>query len=162
MNTSSHATNMHLLDNAQGGGPTNGGDNQKAKIQKFNVPYGPCPCAPRGTNTPGVRDVRMSSKNGKTMDKSRNMGGCRVGTTCIGTLGRGAQTFKQEALKKVATGQATIVDWDTIKDDPPPQMKVSPIAAISHKSKAFRSIIDLSFLLCLRDASEVASCPILH
>ncbi len=28
--------------------------------------------------------------------------------------------FKEEALKKVATGQATIVDWDRIKDDPPP------------------------------------------
>jgi hypothetical protein len=46
--------------------------------------------------------------------------------------------FKEEALKKVAMGQATIVDWDMIKDDPPPQMKVSPIAAIPHKSKAFR------------------------
>jgi hypothetical protein len=26
--------------------------------------------------------------------------------------------LKEEALKKVATGQATIVDWDTMKEDP--------------------------------------------
>jgi len=30
---------------------------------------------------------------------------------------------------------------------PPPQLKISPIAAIPHKSKAFRSILDLSFSL---------------
>jgi len=55
--------------------------------------------------------------------------------------------FREEAREKVATGQATIVNWDKIKDNPPPQMKVSPIAAIPHKSKAFRSILDLSFSL---------------
>jgi hypothetical protein len=55
--------------------------------------------------------------------------------------------FREEAREKVATGQATIVEWDKIKNNPPPQMKVSPIAAIPHKSKAFRSILDLSFSL---------------
>jgi hypothetical protein len=34
-------------------------------------------------------------------------------------------------------------------------MKVTPIAAIPHKSKAFRSILDLSFLLCLRDGTKL-------
>jgi hypothetical protein len=63
--------------------------------------------------------------------------------------------FQAEARKKVATGQATIVDWDTIKHDPPPQMKVSPIAVIPHKSKAFRSILDLSFLLRLQDGTKL-------
>jgi hypothetical protein len=57
--------------------------------------------------------------------------------------------FKEEAHAKVATGQATIIDWDTIKHNPPPQMKVLPIAAIPHKSKAFRLILYLSFSLRL-------------
>ncbi len=60
--------------------------------------------------------------------------------------------FREEAREKVATGQARIVEWDKIKDNPPQHMKVSPIAAIPHKSKAFRSILDLSFSLRLRDA----------
>ncbi len=41
-----------------------------------------------------------------------------------------------------------VVEWDSIKDNPPAELKISPIAAIPHKSKAFRSILDLSFHLC--------------
>jgi hypothetical protein len=65
--------------------------------------------------------------------------------------------FQAEAREKVATGQATIVDRDTntIKHDPPPQMKVLPIVAIPHKSKAFRSILDLLFLLRLQDGTKL-------
>jgi hypothetical protein len=65
--------------------------------------------------------------------------------------------FKHKAAKKVAIGQATIVEWDTIKDNPPPQMKVSPIAAIPHKSKPYRLILDLSFVLRLRDGTTLPS-----
>jgi hypothetical protein len=63
--------------------------------------------------------------------------------------------FKEEARKKVATGQAKIVKWDTIKHNPPTKMKVSPIAAIPHKSKAFRSILDLLFSLRLQDGTKL-------
>jgi hypothetical protein len=51
----------------------------------------------------------------------------------------------------VTAGQAQIVGWDDIKDNPPPQLKVTPIAAIPHKSKDFRSILDLSFQLRLKN-----------
>jgi hypothetical protein len=53
--------------------------------------------------------------------------------------------FAAEIKEKLRTKQARVVAWDNIKDDPPPQLKVSPIAAIPHKSKAYRSILDLSF-----------------
>ncbi len=33
--------------------------------------------------------------------------------------------FKAESKAKVEAGQATIVEWDDIKDNPPPQLKVS-------------------------------------
>ena len=59
--------------------------------------------------------------------------------------------FRVEAEQKVAQGQARIIEWDTIKDDPPREMKVSPVAAIPHKSKAFWSILDLSISLKLED-----------
>jgi len=65
--------------------------------------------------------------------------------------------FTEEAREKVASGQARIVEWDTIKNNPPAQMKISPIAAIPHKSKAFRSILDLSFSLRLRDGTTLPS-----
>jgi len=53
--------------------------------------------------------------------------------------------FANEAVEKVRTRQAHIVLWGDIKDNPPEQLKISLIAAILHKSKAFRSMLDLSF-----------------
>ncbi len=50
-----------------------------------------------------------------------------------------------------------MVAWNDIKDNPPPQLKVSPIAAIPHKSKAFRSILDLSFRLRLKNGGVLAA-----
>jgi len=61
--------------------------------------------------------------------------------------------FKQEIERKVKDGQARVVTWNSIKDNPPAQLKISPVAAIPHKSKAYRSILDLSFPLRLDDGT---------
>ena len=50
-----------------------------------------------------------------------------------------------------------MVLWDDIKNGPPSQLKVLPIAAIPHKSKAFRSILDLLFHLCLKNGGVLDS-----
>ncbi len=50
-------------------------------------------------------------------------------------------------------GQAILVKWDNIKDSPLPQLMILPIAAILHKSKAFKSILHLSFTLRLSNGS---------
>ncbi len=47
--------------------------------------------------------------------------------------------------------QARVVNWADIRVNPPEQLKISPIAAIPHKSKAYRSILDLSFRLRLQN-----------
>jgi hypothetical protein len=54
-------------------------------------------------------------------------------------------------------GQAKLVLWEDIKDTPPPQLKISPIVAIPHKSKAFWSILDLSFCLCFKNGGLLDS-----
>jgi hypothetical protein len=43
--------------------------------------------------------------------------------------------FAIKAEEKVRIKQAKIVDWDSIKDNPPKELKIYPIAAIPHKSK---------------------------
>jgi hypothetical protein len=58
--------------------------------------------------------------------------------------------FKEEVVEKVKVGQAKVVAWESLKDDPPVELKISPIAAIPHKSKQFSSILDLSFPVQLR------------
>ena len=64
--------------------------------------------------------------------------------------------FQAEIAEKTKLGQARTVLWDDIKNNYPLQLKVSPIAAIPHKSKAFRSILDLSFPIGLSDGTTRA------
>ena len=52
--------------------------------------------------------------------------------------------FAQEVADKVAMGQARVVLWEDIKANHPRHLKVLPVAAIPHKSRAYRSILDLS------------------
>ena len=49
------------------------------------------------------------------------------------------------------------MDWDSIKENPTKGFKKSPIAAIPHKSKAYRSILDLSFCLQLKNGGVRAA-----
>ena len=51
--------------------------------------------------------------------------------------------FSVEAKHKVASKQARLVIYDEIRGNTQKQTKVSPIAAIHHKSKACRSILNL-------------------
>ena len=53
--------------------------------------------------------------------------------------------FAAETKEKVALNQECLVFCENIKGNLPTKMKVSPIAAIHHKSKAFISILNLSF-----------------
>ncbi len=57
----------------------------------------------------------------------------------------------------MALKQARIVSWDPIKENPPKELKISLIATIPHKSKAFCSILDLSFSLWLEDSTTIPS-----
>ena len=65
--------------------------------------------------------------------------------------------FADEVNDMIAKGQARMVLWDDIKDNYPHQLKVSPVAAIPHKSRAYRSILYLSFALWLKEGGIVQS-----
>ena len=65
--------------------------------------------------------------------------------------------FKAEVNEKVKSGQAKLVSGDSIKDNPLAELKISPIAAIPHKSKPSRSILDLSFNLRLKQGGILPS-----
>ena len=45
--------------------------------------------------------------------------------------------FGAEVAEKVKSGQAKLVAWESIKDNPPTKLKISPIAAIPQKFKQF-------------------------
>ena len=60
------------------------------------------------------------------------------------------EQLAKEVAAKEKKGQCRLVPWDSIKDNPPSELKVSPIAMIPHKSRLFRAILDLSFRLGLK------------
>ncbi len=49
------------------------------------------------------------------------------------------------------------MQWEDIKENPPKERKISPIAAIPHKLKAYRSILDLSFWLRLKSGGVLSA-----
>ena len=51
----------------------------------------------------------------------------------------------EEIQEKVIKGQARLVHWNDIRHSPPPQLKISPVAMVPHKSRPYRAIVDLSF-----------------
>ncbi len=65
--------------------------------------------------------------------------------------------FEEEVRDKVTKGQACVVLWDNIKHNHPHQLKVLPVVAIPHKSRAYRSILDLLFSLRLEDGGFIDS-----
>jgi hypothetical protein len=62
-----------------------------------------------------------------------------------------------EIAEKVKIGQCRAVLWEEFKDNPPEQLKISPIAMIPHKSRLFWAILDLSFKLRLQDGGFLES-----
>lgn len=57
------------------------------------------------------------------------------------------QALIQETKDKIAGGYARLVRWGDIRENFPKFLKISPLAAVPHKSRLFRMILDLSFRL---------------
>lgn len=55
------------------------------------------------------------------------------------------ELFQEDIKYQVDAGFARIVDWDSIKDNPPPQLKISPVAVVPQTNRRDRIILDLSF-----------------
>ena len=53
-------------------------------------------------------------------------------------------SLQAKTLEKVEQGYAQLVNWTDIKHNPPPNLKISPIAAIPHKSHGYHMILNLS------------------
>jgi hypothetical protein len=59
-----------------------------------------------------------------------------------------------QTLNKVNEKFAKIVKWKDIMHNIPPTLKISPIAMIPHKSRDYRSILDLSFQIRLKGTRQ--------
>lgn len=79
-----------------------------------------------------------------------------------------AAALRRETLEKVQQGFARLIPWRILKKLLPKLLKISPIAAIPHKSRAFRMILDLSYAFwvngvqwpSVNDATDRAAAPL--
>ena len=65
------------------------------------------------------------------------------------------QCLLDETRDKVKQGFARVMKWKDLMHSPPANLKLSPVAMIPHKSRAFRCILDLSFTLKISKAKSV-------
>ena len=59
---------------------------------------------------------------------------------------KAAAALHLEVQEKVKQGYARLIPWEHLKKALPPNMRISPIAAIPHKSRDYRMILDLSYM----------------
>ena len=77
------------------------------------------------------------------------------------------ELFEEDITYQVEAGFARIVAWDDIKDDLPPQLKVSPVAAVPQTNRRPRIILDLSFPVrvgaeIIQQAVKDSTAPVAH
>jgi hypothetical protein len=53
--------------------------------------------------------------------------------------------IKSDVDYQIKAGFTKLVPWETIKDDPPENLKISPVAVIFYKERRGRILVDLSF-----------------
>jgi hypothetical protein len=71
----------------------------------------------------------------------------RNGAHASANVPEAAEACKKEALEQVKEGLCRLVNWDDIKHNFPKNLKISPLAAVAHKSRVYRMILSLSFQL---------------
>ena len=63
------------------------------------------------------------------------------------TSNEAIQALQAETEEKIKAGYARVVLWKDLKHNIPAKLKISPVAMVPHKSRKFRTILDLSFKL---------------
>jgi len=119
---------------------------QRAQRRKLMLPTGPAldhPAAPlllqyANEGCPAnVRDSFTLHELTAAIERGAHPSACKPAA---------AAALLKETTEKVAQGYARLIPWDDLKNNLPPNIRISPIAAIPHKSRAFRMILDLSYM----------------
>ena len=75
-----------------------------------------------------------------------------------------AEALHKETMEQIDGGFARLIPWKVLRAKLLEQLKISPIAAIPHKSRSYRKIVDLSFALqdlpSVNDATDESQAPL--
>jgi hypothetical protein len=62
--------------------------------------------------------------------------------------------IEEDVAYQVRAGYAQVVDWETLKENLPPKLKVSPLAVVPQANRRGRMILDLSFPVLRQEKSK--------
>ena len=101
---------------------------------------------------PAAEDLRQWAEHGCPVDTGRQWTPEQIkaalerGPHMSALAPEAMQAFREEVVQKIAQGHAKVIPWDEIKDNLPKELKLSPISQIPHKSRDYRTILDLSYV----------------
>jgi hypothetical protein len=116
----------------------------KQTFRGLMAPSGPALKHPAAPLLLELATVGCSSDTGNTWHMELLEAAIKKGAHPSALVPEAAEQLRSETMEKVAQGYARLVKWADIRDNPPRNLEVSPIAAIPHKSRLFRMILDLS------------------
>ena len=87
---------------------------------------------------------------GKDWDQAHIEAALRRGPHQSSKTKEAVAAFQEEIQAKIKNGFSKLVRYGDIKENLPKSLKISPVAMIPHKSRSFRTILDLSFRLRFR------------
>jgi hypothetical protein len=76
----------------------------------------------------------------------------RNGAHASANVPEAVKACKKEALERVKEELCRLVNWEDIKNNFPKNLKISPLAAVPHKSHVYRMILYLLFQLLVNDS----------
>jgi hypothetical protein len=116
----------------------------KRKFRGLMAPSGPALKHPAAPLLLELATLGCSSDTGDQWHMDLLEAAIKKGAHPSAMAPEAAEQLRSETLEKVEQGYARLVKWDDIRDHPPRNLKVSPIAAIPHKSRLFQMILGLS------------------
>ena len=96
-------------------------------------------------------------QTGKPWTREQMEAAIRRGPHISALIPEAMKQLDAEVAEKVRTNQARLIRWKDIQSDPPPELKISPVAMIPHKSRPYRAILDLSFSVKLTPTESIPS-----
>jgi hypothetical protein len=102
-----------------------------------NGPAGTGPPAQGRNNPEGLGTIWLPNGDRQRLDNSAIQAAIDHGPHKSAFEPDTLKHFAAEVADKVAKGQEHVVLWDDIKHNHPKQLKISPVAAIPHKSRTY-------------------------
>ena len=112
---------------------------------------------------PAAQDLLQYATDGCPVDCGKNWtmeeieAAIAKGPSTTARSPEAAAACRAEAFQKVKEGHCRLVSWNSIKHNPPEKLKISPIAAIPHKSRQYRMILNLAYKLRLQNKQKIQS-----